>query len=147
MGKADIKGVELAMEQRFDKWLHLFANYTLNDSTVVRDAAFPTAVGRQLTNMPREMFNVGGDVAYKSWSGSLTGRYVGKRYGEADNSDTTNGVFGSYDPYFTADAKLSYQVASFASVSLAVNNIFDKTYYAYYLAPGRQWFGTVTLKF
>ena len=147
VGKADIKGVELALEQRFDTWLHLFANYTHNDARVVRDAAFPTAVNCQLTNMPREMFNAGGDVTYKSWTGSLTGRYKSKRYSTEDNSDTTSDVFGSYDPYFTADAKLSYQVTSFASVSLAVNNIFDKDYFAYYQAPGRQWFGTLTLKF
>ena len=147
VGKADIKGVELSLEQRFDKWLHLFANYTNNDAKVVRDAAFPTAANCQLTNIPREMFNVGGDVTYKAWSGSLIGRYVGKRYGQADNSDTTNGVFGSYDPYFTADARLSYQITSFASVSLAARNIFNEHYFAYYQAPGRQWFGTVTVRF
>ncbi|MGD0229358.1 MAG: TonB-dependent receptor [Syntrophorhabdales bacterium] len=147
IGKADVKGVELSLEQRFDKWLHLFINYTYNDAKVVRDAADPASVGHQLTYMPREMFNVGGDVTYKAWSGSLTGRYVGKQFSTSDNSDTTTGVFGSYDPFFTADAKVSYQVTSFATVSLAVNNIFDKTYYVYYQAPGRQWFGTVTIRF
>ncbi len=147
VGEADIKGVEIGLEQKFDKWLHLFANYTHNDATLVRDAANPAAVCCQLANMPANMFNVGGDFTYKSFSGSLTGRYVSKVFSQDDNSDRTSGVFGSYDPYFTADAKLSYQVTSYASVSLAVNNIFDRTYYAYYLAPGRQWFGTVTLKF
>jgi iron complex outermembrane receptor protein len=72
---------------------------------------------------------------------------VSKQYGEADNSDRTSGVFGSYDPYFTADAKLSYQITSFASVSLAARNIFNERYFAYYQAPGRQWFSTLTVRF
>jgi len=28
-----------------------------------------------------------------------------------------------------------------------MNNIFDKNYFVYYQAPGRQWFGTVTVRF
>ena len=147
VGKANIKGFELALEQKFDNWLHLFANYTHNDATLVRDAVNPAAVGCQLAQVPREMFNVGGDFTYKSFSGSLIGRYVSKRYGTDVNSDRSSGVYGSYDPYFTADAKLSYQINSFVSVSLAVNNIFDKNYFTYYQAPGRQWFGTVTVRF
>jgi len=147
VGKSDIQGVELALEQRFDKWLHLFLNYTLNDAKVVRDTSDPASVGHQLTNMPLEMLNAGGDFTYNAWSGSLIGRYVSKQYGEADNSDRTSGVFGSYDPYFTADAKLSYQITSFASVSLAARNIFNERYFAYYQAPGRQWFSTLTVRF
>jgi iron complex outermembrane receptor protein len=147
VGKADISGFELALEQRFDTWLHLFINYTRNKATLLRDSINPAAVGSQLAQVPREMFNVGGDFTYKSLSGSLIGRYVSKRYGTDVNSDTTSGVYTSYNPYFTADAKLSYQVKSFISVSLAVNNIFNKDYFTYYQAPGRQWFGTVTLRF
>jgi iron complex outermembrane receptor protein len=147
VGEANIKGVELGLEQKFDKWLRLFANYTHNDATLVRDAANPAAVGCQLAQVPANMFNLGGDFTYKSFSGSLIGRYVGKRYNQDNNSDRTSGVFGSYDPYFTADAKLSYQITSFASVSFAVRNILDKTYYVYYQAPGRQWFSTLTIRF
>ena len=99
VGKANIKGYELALEQKFDNWLHLFANYTHNDATLVRDAVNPAAVGCQLAQVPAEMFNAGGDFTYKSFSGSLIGSYVGKRYGQDVNSDRTNGVFGSYDPY------------------------------------------------
>ena len=147
VGKANIKGYELALEQKFDNWLHLFANYTHNDATLVRDAVNPAAVGCQLAQVPAEMFNAGGDFTYKSFSGSLIGRYVSKRFGQDVNSDRFNGVYGSYDAFFTADAKLSYQVTSYASVSLAMNNIFDKNYFVYYQAPGRQWFGTVTVRF
>ena len=147
IGRATIKGYELSLEQKFDKWLRLFMNYTGIDTKVTRDAADPTAVGEHLPYMPSQFFNVGGEVSYRSFSGSLIGRYVGKQFGASDNSDTVTHVYGSYDPYFVADAKLSYQICSFASASLSVRNIFDQTYYSYYLAPGRQWFGTVTLRF
>ena len=147
VGKADIKGFELALEQRFDNWLHLFMNYTNNRAMLERDSINPAAVNSQLTQVPREMFNVGGDFTWQEWSGSLIGRYVGKRYGTDTNSDTTSGVYTSYDPYFLADAKVTYQIKSFISASFAVNNIFNKDYFTYYQAPKRKCFGTVTLKF
>ncbi|HVN94792.1 MAG TPA: TonB-dependent receptor [Syntrophorhabdaceae bacterium] len=147
VGKADISGFELSLEQRLDNWLHLFINYTHNKATLLRDSINPGAVDSQLAQVPREMLNAGGDLTWKSWSGSLIGRYVSKRYGTDTNSDTTSGVYTSYDPYFIADAKVAYQIKSFVSVSLAVNNILDKNYFTYYQAPGRKWFGTLTVKF
>ena len=146
-GMADISGFELALEQRFDNWLRLFANYTRNNATLQRDSINPAAVNSQLTQVPREMFNVGGDFTWRSWSGSLIGRYVSKRYGTDTNSDTHSGVYTSYDPYFLVDGKVTYQIKPFVSVSLAANNLFNKNYFTYYQAPGTKWFGTVTLKF
>ena len=147
VGKADIKGVELALEQRFDKWLHLFANYTHNNATVVRDCGLSR--GRGLPARP----GTPRDVQRR---GRLHVQIlVGKPHRQVREQEVWPGREQRHDerrlrvddPYFTADAKLSYQITSFASVSLAVKNIFDKHYFAYYQAPGRQWFGTVTIRF
>jgi iron complex outermembrane receptor protein len=72
---------------------------------------------------------------------------MGKRFANDDNSDRVGNVYGSYDAFFTADAKVSYKVTSWATASFSVANILDAEYYSYSVAPGRSWFLDMTLKF
>ncbi len=151
VGKAEIKGVELAAEQKFDFGLRLFANYTDNIAAkVVKNSINPGSEGKQLTLTPKEMFNIGGEWAMGPFSARLVGRYASKRYNDDLNRDTVNHVYGSYDPYFIADVKLSYKLTMFGVsgiASFAVDNIFNRNYFSYYKAPGRQWFGDLTIKY
>jgi iron complex outermembrane receptor protein len=146
-GKAESKGVEIEADQRFDKWLRLFANYTYTSAKIKENDAKPETVGRQLTQVPKEMFNAGAEFEKGAFSATLTGRYVSKRYSNDENKDTVNNVYTSYDPYFVADAKVSYKITKFAAVSFSMDNIFDKEYFAFYKAPGRSWFGELTMRF
>lgn len=134
-------------EQKFGKNLRLFAGYTYTDSEITEFAPNPTLVGKQLTQVPRHMINGGLDANYGPASLYLVGRYVAKRYGQDDNSDTVNNVYGSYDPYFVLDMKTSYKVTDWATVSLSVNNLLDRQYYVYYVSPGRSWFANLEMKF
>lgn len=146
-GKAESKGLEIEAEQRFDKWLRIFANFTYTNAKLKENDAKPTTVGKRLTQVPERMFNIGGDFEKGPFSASLIGRYVSKRYSNDENKDVVNNVYTSYDPYFTADAKVSYKLTKFAAVSFSVDNIFDRDYFSYYKAPKRSWFGEITLKF
>lgn len=150
VGKAEIKGVELAAEQKFDFGLRLFANYTYNNSKIVKNSIKPESEGKQLTLTPKGMFNIGGEWAMGLFSARLVGRYASKRYNDDLNRDTVNHVYSSYDPYFIADVKLSYKLTMFGVsgiASFAVDNIFNRNYFSYYKAPGRQWFGDLTIKY
>ncbi len=147
VGKAESKGIELEAEQRFDKWLRLFANFTYTDARIKENSAAPASVGKRVTYVPDILFNIGGDFERDPIGISVVGRYVGKRYNSDDNSDVVNNVYGSYDPFFTADAKIRCKLLSWATASFSVNNLFDEKYYGYYLSPGRSWFVDLTLKF
>lgn len=147
IGKAESKGVELEIEQRFDDTIRLFANFTYTDSEVTENEAKLDIVGKKLTQVPEKMFNIGGDYTHGPFAASLIGSYVSKRYSSDDNSDEMNNVYGSYDSYFVADVRIGYKVTDFAEVSFSVDNIFDEDYYAYYVAPGRSWFAELTLTF
>ena len=146
-GKAESKGVEIEAEQRFGKELRLFANFTYTDAKIKENNAKPETVGKRLTDVPEKMFNAGAEFEKGPFFASLTGRYVSKRYSNDENKDTVNNVYTSYDPYFIADAKVSYKLTKFAAVSLSADNIFNREYFAYYKAPGRSWFGEITLRF
>lgn len=143
-GKASSQGVELEVEQGFDCGLTLFTNYTYTDSEMLENEAQPSSVGKELLQVPRQMFNAG--VRYKDgpYTASLIGRYVGKRYGNDTNTDVVNGVYTSYDPYTVVDTKVSYQINAMAKVSLSVDNILNEEYYGYYPGTGRSFFCEIT---
>ncbi len=147
IGSAESRGVEFEIEQRFDKWLRLFSNFTITNAYVTDNPAKPATVGKKLVQVPAFMFNNGVDFTWGPFSTSLIGRYVGKRYNNDENTDRFNNVYTSYDPYFLLDTRLSYKVTDFATVSLYVDNILDRDYFSYYKAPGRSIFGEVTFKF
>ncbi|MFN3699577.1 MAG: TonB-dependent receptor domain-containing protein, partial [Dictyoglomus sp.] len=107
----------------------------------------PETEGKRLIQVPEKMFNIGGEFEKGSFSASLTGRYVSKRYSRDDNKDKVNGVYTSYDPYFVVDGKVSYKVTKNAIVSFSIDNIFNRKYFDYYKAPERSWFTEITIKF
>jgi iron complex outermembrane receptor protein len=147
VGKAESRGVEFEFEQRFDKWLRFFVNFTYTDSEIKENEANPTTEGKRLTSTPLWRANVGLEFERSKFQGYIIGRYVDKWYSYDDNSDKKTYVYGSYDEYFVVDGRISYQLTMFSKLSFEVDNIFNKKYYQYYKAPGRQWFVELSLKF
>ena len=50
-----------------------------------------------------------------------------------------SGKVYSDDQFFIANMGVSYKFMKNATVSLAVNNLFDRDYWQWYKAPGRTW--------
>lgn len=146
-GKAESKGFTLEAEQKIDNRLKLFANFTYTDARIKENVAKPATVDKRLTYLPDKMFNVGADLELGKFSVSVVGRYVGKRYTDDRNLDTVDDVPGSYDPFFTADAKVAYRIGKVATASLSVLNIADEHHYESYRAPGRLVLGELELRF
>ncbi|MBW1976082.1 MAG: TonB-dependent receptor [Deltaproteobacteria bacterium] len=121
------------------------ANYT--DSEIKENEAKPSTEGCRLTYTPLWKANIGAEFEKSRFRAYIIGRYIGKWYTKDDNSDKTNDVYGSYDPYFTVDGRISYQITDFLNISFSVDNLFDRDYYQYYKAPGRSWYVELALKF
>ncbi|MBC2696520.1 MAG: TonB-dependent receptor [Desulfobacteraceae bacterium] len=147
-GKARIRGVELGIRHQITSFLSAYANMTYQDTEVTEDKQDPEKEGKRITNVPQEMYNFGLLCEnYAGFRGSVAGRYVGKVYGDSLNLDTKNHVWGTYDPYFTLDAKVGYEIRKGLEVSFAVDNLLDRDYYQSSRAPGREFFGEVVYKF
>ncbi len=146
-GKAESHGVEIEAEQRIGKWMRIYTNFTYVDTKITENKANPASVDKQVPQMPRKVFNIGGDFNWKRVSCNVAGRYVDKRYSTDDNSDKKNWGYGSRESYFVADAKVSLKLTDWVKLSLSVDNILDREYYDYYLAPGRSWFAEASLHF
>lgn len=146
-GSAKVKGVELEVRQKLLGGLTAFANLTFNDSKITENPAKPTTEGKYMTNTPRKMANIGLQGVKGPWSGSLAGHYVGKVYANDVNADVVSGVYGSYDAYFVADAKIAYKIKDNVALSLSVSNLGDRRYYQSSLAMGRAYYTEIALKF
>lgn len=146
-GAAKVKGIELEVRQKLLDGLTAFVNLTFNDSKITENSANPATEGKYMTNTPQKMANIGLQGIKGPWSGSLAGHYVGKVYANDLNADVVSGVYGSYDAYFIADAKLAYKVKDTVSLSLSVSNLGNLKYYQSSLAMGRAYYGEIALKF
>lgn len=146
-GEARTYGLELELERKVFDCLTLFGNFTVTESEMLSNPASPSSEGKQLTGVPTFQYTLGGEFKRGPLSIIATGRYASKVYNNDDNSDTASGVYQSYDSYFVADISAKYQVAKYASLTFSINNLLDANYFTYYQAPGRQFYGGVTLKF
>lgn len=144
IAQARSRGFELEFKQRFLDHFTLAADYTYTDSKVTKDknpSLTANTKGKRLQYVPQHLWNMSLTAEYGPVKAYLAGRYISKRYGHAMNNDSVNNVFGSYDPVFTADAKLSYDINDHLTASVTVNNIFNRHYYdGSYIAPGSSFY-------
>ena len=146
-GKAEIKGIEIEVSQDLSYGLDAFANFTYNHAVVTANDANPAIVGKNVTYTPQRQFNIGLNGKHGDWSGSIIGNYVSDITTNDGNTDTYKSVPGGYESYFTANAKIGYQIQKWVNASMSVNNIANQQVYQYYLTPGRTYYGELTFKF
>lgn len=135
-GEAEAKGFELELNHNFDYKWSAFLNYTYQNP-VIKKALKATEKDKYVTAIPKEVFRAGVTYSDDKWSGMLTGEYISKRFSKTDNSDTVNGVYGSYDPYFIMNMDISYSFNKNYTLTASVNNILDRDFFNYYYQPGR----------
>lgn len=136
-GEARIRGVEVTGHTRLARWLTLDANYAYIDSEMLENDADPSSVGKRLTNSPEHIAGIALTAQQGRWTGTLDARYVSHIYFTAANTDTVEGVPGSYDAHTLVNAKLGYAFTKTVKASLAVNNLLDEEAYSFFLLPGR----------
>ena len=140
-------GVELEMRSSLTSWLDVFANYSHVDSRFVKNPGNPASEGKFLPMVPADMVSLGAQFKRGPFGLTVDAHYQGKMYGTDTNTDRWSGVYGSYDPFFTVDAKLTYDITKNLRATLGLDNIFNEKYYQYYLAPPFGVFGGLELKF
>ncbi|MDD3581002.1 MAG: TonB-dependent receptor [Desulfobacca sp.] len=145
--EARIMGVELEVTQKLNSWLDIFANLTLLDPRIKENPNMSESEGKNITYVPRQQYNFGVNANYWIFNANLTGRYVSQLYVEEDNSDYHNGVYGSYDPFFTLDSKITVTPVKHLQLSLAVDNMLNREYFYYYRTPGRTFWLEAAVKY
>ena len=122
-GEAEVKGFEVELNHNFNDKFSGFLNYTYQ-SPIIKQALKASEKDKYVTAIPKEVFRAGLTYNDNKWSGMLTGEYISKRFSKTDNSDTVNGVYGSYDPYFIMNMDISYSFNKNYTLTASVNNYF-----------------------
>jgi iron complex outermembrane receptor protein len=146
-GKARTYGLELEASQKVTDWLSLWGNVTYTDAEITDNPTDPDSEDKRVTGIPKTTWNVGLDTRCKWFKGSLVGRYFSKIYNDSDNRDAEEGVYGTYEPAFFMDAKLTVTPMKWMEISLCVDNIWNEEYYEYYETDGRTFFAELTLRY
>lgn len=136
-GEARSRGVELDVGGQLNAHWRVTGNFAYTDAEITQDSRL--AAGTPLANIPRISGSAMAVYEDKAPIGQRYGigagvRYVGTRSGDAQNSF-------SLPAYTLADLLAYWQYSKTIRVSLNVNNLFDRTYYAssysnVWVAPG-----------
>lgn len=122
------QGIELMLDYKMDDKFSTFANLTLQNAT-------DDTTGSKLYSIPKQILKAGLKYNYGDVSAYIDGQYVSSRTYDGQIS----GKLYSDDAFFTADAGINYKFMKNATLSFAVNNIFDRDYWQWYKAAGRSW--------
>lgn len=150
-GEARVDGIEASARWPLGwQGLRVFASFAHNFRyTITRNDALPASVGKKLTDVVEDTASIGLEGDRGPWSGYAALRHAGPAFGSGDdlNANTTQGVYGAWDRYTVADVKLSRRLAHGLTASVAVDNLFDQTYYAFYRQPGRTFYVELKAEF
>ncbi|MBL8207827.1 MAG: TonB-dependent receptor [Blastocatellia bacterium] len=136
-GQGTTNGVELSLRQQLFSWLQFRTSYSYTDAKITENPAAPLSVGKRVVGIPTQMASGSLLGAWKRLSGSLSGRYVAATFSTDNNADTTRGVFGSYSPFFLADASFGVEIGRGFSVFSNIENLLNRQYYQFFLSPPR----------
>lgn len=136
-GRAKINGIELSAESVLASWLDMSGSLAFIESEILENDADPLSVGKRLIDSPRNIFNIMFTAHQGQWSGTLNANYYSKIYSTAQNTDTSEGVPGAYDPRTLINAKLMYVFSKEIKGHISITNLLDEKSYSYFLNPGR----------
>lgn len=141
IGKAEIYGLELYLQQPLTKHLFFTGSLTLNHSRITEDQTNPDNVGNQLRNSPDYFGSLGLRYLHPEWiNGEIVFRFSDDSYYDDNNEDLP---YFHMDSYQTLDAKVwrDWKLGQdwVLNTSLSAVNIFDDQYATeiVYVNPGR----------
>jgi len=139
VGRTRTNGAELVVEKRdLLPQLDLTGSVTIADPIIASDAAFPSAVGKMIPQVPRRKATL---VA--TWRASdhlsltAAGRYSSRLYGTINNADFVGHTYQGFEGYFVADARALYHLTPNIDVAAGVENLTDRRYFLFHPFPGR----------
>jgi iron complex outermembrane recepter protein len=122
--RSRIVGVESAVRYQFTEEVSAFANYTFTDGTYEDFPPDPPVEGNRLSYLARNRAGAGVQYARANgFSTGVEGRYVGSRFGDAQNTEANE--MGSY---VVADWHTRVPVAKHTVLTLDLANLFDVDY-------------------
>jgi iron complex outermembrane receptor protein len=140
LDEVETKGIEFVYNQAdlFDSKLSARFNTTYTDAKINKNASNTDYEGNELPRIPEYRANL--ILSYPvmhSVDLSTSFRYASDSFGDLDNTDTENEVYGAIDEYMFVNVKANWRVNDNASVSFGIDNLFDDLAYIAHPWPSR----------
>ena len=140
VGEVTTMGTEFIWEQRalFNSPLDVRFNLTHTDTKITENVFNPSFEGKQFPRSAEWRSNL--MLSYKlseQWNLGASVRYASDSFGELDNSDTADNVFGAQDSFLFVGAKLNWQASKSLKLSAGIDNLFNEEAYVFHPWPGR----------
>ncbi len=135
-------GLELEGSAALTRAFSIYGNVTLSQNRLIEYTSYTDTLGntvpggisldgKRLSGFPEFLGNIRATYTDGDFSAALLGQYVGLQY-----TDNFNLASRTVDPYFVANAWVSYKLEKFLSTSsldfrLYVNNLLDRIYIAH----------------
>ncbi len=133
-------GFDLTVQQYdlFSANVDLRFNLNYLDAEITRNDPNPMLEGNEFPRMPKWRANVLATWhASDRWDIGLGIRFASDSFGDLDNRDRADNVFGAHDDYLFINLKSSYKMSDNVKVSLGIDNVTDKIAYVHHPWPGR----------
>ncbi len=143
VGKVKIYGLEFETKYSISKELSLFANYTFNHSEIEEFEKDRSLEDKLLTYTPKNKASFGFTFDNpKLFKVDLRAKYTGHIFHDDKNTQKLKGQI-------IWDLMFAKEIGKHLTISLKIENMFDKTYQEYrgYLAPPRFISGNLKLRF
>jgi iron complex outermembrane recepter protein len=134
------RGAEIVADRRdvVLPGLDLQGSVTFVDSLILKDSAFPAAVGKYTPNIPK--WRVIATATYHANDQldlSLGARYEDRLYATLDNSDTVTHTWQGFDSFFVVDARARYLLDGNWSAAFGIDNLTNDKYFLFHPFPQR----------
>ena len=136
-GSAWSRGVVLEVTQDLGRASRVTLAYTRTASKIEENVADPTSVGKQMVNVPRNLFSAVFDTKLGRWHGNLGIFHVGDAFDTAANTDVVSGAYGKFSRYWQVNAHLTFRFDRHVEALLSVENALDEQYYQFSHGAGR----------
>ena len=141
-------GIEIVFDQRrlLDSRFDMQLSTTLLNSRIVEHAEKSVWIGNQFPRMPKFRMTVFGIYNLTSaWQASIGLRHAGNQFGDLDNGDVINNVFGSMDAFSFFETKLSYLLPTGGRFAFGVSNMTNDIAFVHHPWPQRTFFTEFSL--
>ncbi|MCB1876412.1 MAG: TonB-dependent receptor [Chromatiales bacterium] len=143
-------GIEFILQQDgvFDSDVDVRFNLVYTDSEITKNRADPSVEGKVFPRTPRWRSNLLGTWHVTTRLDSSLGiRYASDSYGNLDNSDRTDRVYGAQDKYLFVDLKANYRIDPRVKLSFGIDNLTNEIAYVAHPWPQRTYYLQGSLDF
>jgi catecholate siderophore receptor len=130
-GEQRVNGAQIAVTGRItDRW-QLLSSYAYLDGKLVKSLAFPTAVGAQLANVPRNTFNAWTtyEMPWKFTVGGGTQFVDSRTASTTAPTDPTTGLTKQIPSYWVFNSMMSHPLTERITFQLNLYNLANRYYF------------------